>query len=158
MTFPNGYDQTIEADRVKLRDEQLGILDATSALMGYAAVDGQTKKTLDLFNLGAKNVGGETSGSLDVMGLFKLIDTDELSATQIETDQLRYVQSLLGQPFGEDISGLIASLQKVFAQQAPNTLAGLAAAVRVLARYEVLFGQDTAPISREDWFVARDQP
>ncbi len=145
------FDVTNPADLLTLKTEQ-----ATDPIgMGYAAVDGSTKRTLALFNDGELNVGGQTTGSLTVRGLCGAVDPDEMSAQQVDSGKLRYVHAMMGQPLSEDISEFLPQLLVVFDQGGANTTAALNAALRRLSRAEILFGDGTV-ISKTDWFAARD--
>ena len=145
------FDVGNDADLLALKTEQ-----ATDPIgMGYAAVDGATKRTLALFNDGELNVGGETIGSLSVRELCAAVDPDEMSMNQVDSGKLRYVQAMMSQPFSEDVSAFLPKLLQVFDQSAPNTTASLVAALRRVSRVEILFGAGTT-ISKTDWFAARD--
>jgi len=148
------FDVTSPADLLALQSEQ-----ATDPIsMGYAAVDGQTIKTLALFNDSDKNVGGETVGALSVRDFLKLADPAEFGANQV-APKIPYVQMIIDaggfEGLDADITEFLPNLLVVFASQATDTLAGLNAAVRTLSRAEVLFGAGTV-IKKTDWFAARD--
>jgi len=145
------FDRTDPADLLALKNEQA--IDPIN--MGYAAVDGQVKKTMDLFNLGENNVGGETTGALTVRSLFSAIAPDDMSAQQVDSGKLSYISALLTRELDEDIAEFLPQITTVFDQGAAITLANLNAALRLQSRAEVLFGLGTI-LSKEDWFAARD--
>jgi len=150
------FDNTDPIQLQALQDEQA--LDPIG--MGYAAVDGQTNKTLDLFNNSAKNVGGETTGEDFTPDLaLDVIDPDEVTVgakfSDGQANWLNYLMSAANSV--ADFKAFEAKFRALFADYTPssNTLDALDAKTRAISRAEVLFGVDTV-ITKADWFAARD--
>ena len=154
------FDRTNPVDLLALKSEES--LDPIS--MGYAAVSGQTKKTLDLFNLAENNVGtdpedfiGEVFTSEVAMDV---IDPVEITVgSKFSEGQARWLGYLFSaaDSLGANFSKFEPKFRELFAGYVPasNTLTNLDARNRKLSRAERLFGVGTV-ISREDWFAARD--
>lgn len=146
------FDVNNPAHKITLRDEQ----SIDPILMGYAAVDGDTTKTLDLFNNADKNVQPISGAkALTAKDLVAMIFEDAVNAQ----DQFS-IQSLLEvtSDLNSDISDFRATIGLI------NTFAtAITNHVRPLNRVEVLFAEldsngvmETVMISKTDWFAARD--
>lgn len=154
------FDRTNPVDLLALKNEES--LDPIG--MGYVAVSGQTKKTLDLFNLAENNVGttpedfiGEVFTSEVAMDV---IDPTEITVgPKFSEGQARWLEYLFSaaDSLGTNFSKFEAKFRDLFAGYAPTstTLTNLDARNRKLSRVERLFDIGTV-ISREDWFAARD--
>lgn len=145
------FDRNNPADLAALKSEQ-----ATDPIsMGYAAVDGQTRNTLELFNDGALNVGLETTGEDFTSDLaLKVIDPDEVTVgAKFSEGQANWLNYLMAAASSvSDFSGFEVKFRELFAAYTPSsvTLTALDARTRRLSRAEVLLGEGTF-ISREDW-------
>ncbi len=158
MTFPNGYDADILADRQKLRDEELGIFDATSALMGYLH-DGDTKNALDQFNNPERNVGGETSGVLlTVQVLFDNMVAEEFGGSQVNDGETTWIRALLAFLISDPRLNIEQYRTKILAIAGNNsqTETNLTALSRLISRVEVLFGDGTK-ITKQGWVRALEE-
>ena len=154
------FDRTNTADLIALRDEEA--LDPIS--MGYAAVAGQTKKTLDLFNLVENNVidtADQYIGEVFTPEVaLDVVDPDEITVgAKFSEGQARWLDYLFS-----SAASLVGSFESfetkfraLFADYSPSsvTIDALDARNRKLSRVEFLFGANTV-ISRDDWFAARD--
>ncbi len=150
------FDNTSPADLLALKTEEAD--DPTT--MRYAAVDGQTRKTLELFNDGDKNVGGETIGedfTSDIV--LDVIDPDEVTVgakfSEGQANWLNYLMAAAGSV--RNFSAFEAKFRLLFADYTPSstTLDALNLKTRALSRAEVLFGEGTT-ISKADWIAARN--
>ena len=147
------FDRNDPVDLIALRDEQA--LDPRG--VGYAAVDGQTQATLDLFNLESNNPGAETGlAILTANKLLKIIFSEAISSQ----DQFK-IQLLFESSTGleDNISDFITEISVLSGALS----AAIAANTRHLNIVEVLFADDdvngvkeSVTISRDDWFAARD--
>lgn len=154
------FDRTNPTDLIALRDEVAN--DPIS--MGYAAVSGQTKKTLDLLNLSENNVGTDPA---DFIGeiftsevALDVIDPDEATVgAKFSEGQARWLDYLFSaaDSLGANFKLFETKFRALFADYAPTstTLDSLDARTRKLSRIERLFGVGTV-ITRDDWFAARD--
>ena len=147
------FDVTNTNDLAALRDEQLN----DPVGMGYAAVDGDVNKTLDLFNNEANNVGVE-------VGNAKLLAGDLLSiifGISVSSQDQFKIQLVFESSSGteSDVSAYRPDLIAL-----SNALADeINLHTRHLNRAEALFSNvdangviETVVISRSDWFAARD--
>ena len=147
------FDRTNTADLIALRDEQA--LDPRG--VDYAAVDGQTQATLDLFNLESNNPGAEIGlAKLTANKLLKIIFTEAISSQDQFKIQLLFESST---GLADDISNFITETSSL----SPALATSIAANTRHLNIAEVLFADDdengvkeSVTISRDDWFAARD--
>lgn len=150
------FDRNSNTDKQKLSDEE----SIDPAGMGYSVVAGQTKNTLDLFNLAANNVGGEDiDETLTSDLLLQSIEPVDLTIsnkfTQGQSDWLMMLLAA-SQGLEADLSTNRNKIVELFNQTPPiPTYTALVALKRLISRAEVLFGVGTV-ISRDDWFAARD--
>ena len=150
------FDQNNPADLAALKSEQ----SVDPIGMGYAAVDGQTNKTLALFNDPDLNVGGETTGEAFTPSLIlDVIFPDDLTVgNKFSSGQDSWLKLLLeaSETLFDDMSQWEAKFRSLFdINPTPQTLLNLDSRLRVLSRAEVLFGEDTS-ITKSDWYAARD--
>ena len=148
------FDATDPADLAALKSEQ-----ATDPIsMGYAAVDGQTNKTLALFNNPDLNVGGETTGDTFTPRLIlDVVEPSDLTPSgQFSQGDLEWIKMVLEASSGmdDDLSDNEAKFRARFAAN-DQTITNLDARTHGISRAEVLFGDGTV-ISKTDWFAARD--
>jgi len=150
------FDKNNTAHLILLRDEQ-----ANDPIgMGYAAIDGQTKKTLDLFNVPANNVGGETVNEMLTPSLLlESIVPDDLTVDNKFSDGARTWLQLLFEgtsDLSDDLSNNRDKVLELFNENPQtDTYNAIAALQRAISRAEVLFGVNTN-ITKADWFAARD--
>ena len=150
------FDNTNAADLLALKTEQ-----ATDPIsMGYAAVDGQTKQTLDLFNDPLLNVGlDEVDERLTPALLLASIVPDDLTVSAKFTQgELEWLKLLVeaSTSLTDDLTVNRDKIVELFNQTPTlDTYTNLVALKRRISRAEVLFGVGTV-ISRTDWFAARD--
>ena len=154
------FDRTNSDDLLALKNEEY--LDPAG--LGYAAVAGQTKRTLDLFNLAENNVGidpedfiGEIFTSEVAIGV---IDPSEITVgAKFSEGQARWLEYLFSaaDSLGDNFAKFETKFRDLFAGYTPtsSTITDLNARNRKLSRAERLFGVGTV-ISREGWFAARD--
>ncbi len=148
------FNRTNPADLLALKNEQ-----ATDPIgMGYAAVDGQTQKTLDLFNAPDLNVESPrptTGQRLTVSILLEIpalaVDLDH---NQVSEGEKIFITSFMNRDFDADIERWRAQIIEALRSQS-DTVTALNALVRDMSRAEVLFGVETV-ISKQDWIAARD--
>ena len=147
------FDQTDPADLAALKSEEAN--DPIS--MGYAAVEGQTKKTLALFNDGDLNVGGQTTGvTLTVEVLFDQMVAEEFGGNQVDKGELMWLTAILNFLQIEPNKDIEKWKVKIIAL-APNnsiTESNINGLSRRQSRAEILFGLDTV-ISKSDWLATR---
>ena len=150
------FDNTNAADLLALKTEQ-----ATDPIgMGYAAVDGQTKQTLDLFNDPLLNVGlDDIDETLTPALLLASIVPDDLTVSAKFTQgELEWLKLLVeaSTSLTDDLTVNRDKIVELFNQTPTlDTYTNLVALKRRISRAEVLFGVGTV-ISRTDWFAARD--
>jgi len=146
-----GFDRTNTANLLALKTEE-----ATDPIaMGYAAVRGQTKGTLNFFNRGGKNVGNETTPrKLTTRRFLNTLVVNDLNAAGVSNGEKRFLESFLNRDLDEVIEPWRAKIIASFATGSA-TEAAIATDVRKQSRAEVLFGLGTE-ITREDWITARD--
>jgi hypothetical protein len=145
------FDVNDPVDLAALKSEQAN--DPVS--MGYAAVDGQTQKTLGLFNDADSNVGGETTNlELTTAVLLTAMVPADLGAQQVDDGERRYIESFLNRDFETVIEPWRAQIRDAFRTNS-DTVIAIDALFRDISRAEVLFGSGTV-ISKSDWIAARD--
>lgn len=154
------FDRNDSVDLIALRDEES--LDPIN--MGYTVVSGQTKKTLDLFNLPASNVldtADQYIGEVFTSEVaLDVIDPDEITVgAKFSEGQARWLDYLFSaaSSFGSKFENFETKFRDLFTDYTPTsvTIDALDARNRKLSRVEFLFGANTV-ISRDDWFAARD--
>ncbi len=148
------FDRTNPADLLALKNEQ-----ATDPIgMGYAAVDGQTQKTLDLFNVPDLNVKSPRPTTGQRLTVSILLDIPELAVdldhNQVSEGDKIFITSFMNRDFDADIERWRAQITEALRSQS-DTVTALNALIRDMSRAEVLFGVETV-ISKQDWIAARD--
>ena len=138
------FDRTDPADLLALQTEQ-----ASDPIgMGYAAVDGSTQETLDLFNDPAKNVGGETAQVLITSGvLLDVLVPSDLD--EIDDGERSYIEALINRDFETDIERYREQIREALEIDS-ETVFAMDTLMERISRAEVLFGRSTV-ISRTDW-------
>ena len=147
------FDKTNTTHLIALRDEES--LDPIS--MGYAAVTGQTQKTLSLFNTPSSNT--ESTSGQDFLVAEKLLEilfgeaisSQDQFKLQLLFEATNGLTDDLSQ-FKADVSALSGSLSTAISNN-----------LRELSRAEVLFGSldsnnsyERVIITKADWIAARD--
>ena len=158
MSFPDGYDATNQVDVLLLKNEMNGLNGQISIDMDYPSVIQSVPLSLDLINLPENNAQSPrpTTGQLTVFDMFVAVDPEDMDAQQVDDGKLVYVQGLMNRDFSTDVSMFLPQLKAIFDSGAATTLANLNAALREQARYEVLFGEGTKKINKDEWRAARD--
>ena len=146
------YTIGLKADRDKLLTE----VRTDPLAMGYASVEDQTKKLLDMLNDPANNIGGETtSQTLTPRILLQNITPSDLADQQVDAGELNYILTFMRMSYlDENIDAFKSKIISCFKAGSASATA-LAGLVRQLSRAEVLFGAG-AILSSADWFDARD--
>lgn len=138
------FDKTNAADLLALKNE----VNNDPISMGFAAVDGQTQKTLGLLNDPDNNIGGETVNvELTAEVLLDVIDPVDFASNQVDQGERDWIKMLFDYAArGGQIEKYRAKLKAVF-QANSQTITNIDALLRPLSRAEVLFGPNTS-ISR----------
>jgi hypothetical protein len=144
-----GYDATNQTDLLVLNSE----VNDDPISMGYVP-DGPTQDILDLLNIPANNVGGETTPrEFSVQAMLDALDPTEYGAPGTSVGAAQYVGTL-STTQGIDVAAYKTKFRDMF-ESSSATVTALDAQVTALSRAEVLFGVGTV-ITEEDWYAARD--
>lgn len=145
------FDVTNPTHLASLKNEQ-----STDPIsMGYAAVEGHTRKTLALFNDPSLNVGGEMANvELTAGVLLDVMVPADLGAQQVDDGERRYIESLMNRGFDESIERWRSQIRNALRTNSA-TVTAIDALFQRISRAEVLFGKGPN-INADDWFAARD--
>lgn len=123
--------------------------------MGYAAVAGATQPTLDLLNLPANNVGGETINrpisDILVSQVSEIIGETEYAALS-EYDK-EWVKAFIRMPADGDMTPYVTKFLEVFPAAGVTRTAAQALLPKLASRTEILFGVNTV-LTRTDLTTA----
>lgn len=141
------------ADLATLKAE----INTDPAGMGYSAVRGETKKTLDKLNFASNNVGTDSinrpTEEIDIPDIAGVIDPVEFAALS-EYDK-EWVKMFINQPFDAALKPFQAKFLAIFKAGTKTRAAAMGLRSKPASRAEVLFGVNTV-LTREDYFAARD--